>query len=693
MATRYEIHPTVGVARLGDSPDSFFLAPEALGGRPLECDASGNEILVAGAPRPVERFKDQAGRIRRQAARFKLFAFDDADPAAGGREVTLDDAEVAGIEWTVHLANKKAAWYQGAQLDGDPMLGEWAGGTNTNSYQARHVPLRNRRIVDESERQRSLIVDPGPRTVREPDQRVACSRATVPADYPHGSFPDPSLGPYPIDSLGEVLVDAAGRLLVLGGHGDACGRRIIATFTGSDTWFDDVSDGPVTCRLRLRGGEVHQLEAWCLVGPPKYAPELRNIVTLDDVMFDAGVRFLGLLPELYDRERWPETGGWNRDYRASFERDVRPIMERPADYIWVANVPSMVGFAAPRFDPRDASAANRPNRERYLSYWRRPGENELGAEHEVLMSPQGVPLMPLNAGTNPVSNDNIDKMMSLTLTQYVLLEQWARGKFSAGDPADASGALEGVHPLDRASVGNCVGHPMSPGVETSWNTRNPTIYERSYVIKHRYGAAHYRTCGLSPSYDECLPGEDGVFQGCEPGDLTKRMSPPWQSDLYQCSIEYVSFKSPRVNQDDETQIPPPPTYYAYWWPPQAPMYVISGAMTPQEQRAAGVVGGYQVYFTRGANNINLLVSCWKDLGFVVNQNRGPDAREYPYYVEVERNHDRFVVGSVAVSQPIDQLAASGSYFTEDNYFIPVWYLRDEGGQGAARRGAGASSGR
>jgi L-lysine 6-oxidase len=427
---------------------------------------------------------------------------------------------------------------------------------------------------------------------------------------------------------------------------------------------------------------VHELRAWCLVGPPKYAPELRNIATLDDVLFDVGVRYLNLLPELYDRDRWPETEGWNPDYEASFERDVRPLIERPADYLWVATVPSMAAFSAPAFDPRDASEANRARRENYLSYWRRPGANELGAEHEVLMSPHGVPLMPLNAGTNPVSNRNVDKMMSLTLTQYVLLTQWARGRFTAGPPG---GAPPGVHPLDRASVGNCVGHPMSPGVETSWNTRNPTIYERPYVIRHRYDEGHYREHGLSPAYDECLPGEDGAYQGCEPGDLTKRMSPPWQSDLYQCSIEYVSFRSPRVNQDDETQIPPPPTYYAYWWPPQAPMYVISGAATAQEQRAAGVPGGFQVAFARGANNINLLVTAWKYLGFVVNQNTGPDAREYPYYVEVERDHDRFVVGSVAVSQPVDQLAASGSYFTEDNAFSPVWYLRDETGAGAGRR--------
>jgi hypothetical protein len=39
MATRFEIHPTIGVGRLGDSEGSFYLAPDRIGGPPLECDA------------------------------------------------------------------------------------------------------------------------------------------------------------------------------------------------------------------------------------------------------------------------------------------------------------------------------------------------------------------------------------------------------------------------------------------------------------------------------------------------------------------------------------------------------------------------------------------------------------------------------------------------------------------------------
>ena len=157
MPTRYDIHPSIGIARVGNSPDSFYVAPDAIGGLPFECDADGNRILVNGAPQTVRTFKDDRKRVRRQAAVFTIFAYeDDRHPP---RAVSLADADVERIEWTAHLANKKAAWYQNQELDGDLMLG------NANSYAKRHVPFRNAHVTGE-ERRQALIIDPGPRTVR-----------------------------------------------------------------------------------------------------------------------------------------------------------------------------------------------------------------------------------------------------------------------------------------------------------------------------------------------------------------------------------------------------------------------------------------------------------------------------------------------------------------------------------------------
>ena len=81
------IHPAVGVARVGDSPDEYFLGPEQ-----------------PGAEETPASYKDQAGRVKRQAVRFRIFAYDESDTVIG--ELTADDAEIA---WTVHLVTGMGA--------------------------------------------------------------------------------------------------------------------------------------------------------------------------------------------------------------------------------------------------------------------------------------------------------------------------------------------------------------------------------------------------------------------------------------------------------------------------------------------------------------------------------------------------------------------------------------------------------
>jgi hypothetical protein len=91
MIVRAAIHPTIGIARLGNSEHEYLLASEVaepLPGRPGS-------------------YRDQTGALKRQAARFRIYGLN-----AAGRAVEELTARNAEIRWTVHLANKKAAWYQ-----------------------------------------------------------------------------------------------------------------------------------------------------------------------------------------------------------------------------------------------------------------------------------------------------------------------------------------------------------------------------------------------------------------------------------------------------------------------------------------------------------------------------------------------------------------------------------------------------
>src|SRR5215471_8285516 len=349
MAIEYQLHPAVGIARVGNSPTSFYLAPEAIGGLPLECDEYGNLRLSHGRPRPVERFKDETGRIRRQASPFRILLFDDSSSSTPARELSLADPDVASIEWTVHLANKKAVWYPFSVEAGSLMF-------PNNSYADRGISPRNQDVTGRDKRQK-LIIDPGPRTIAGAQRKVSVSRQNIPSDYKFGSFPD-AKRPYAIEQLGDLVTDEKGRLSVLGGFGHCCGSTPMVGFFEGAGWYDDVSDGPVNCNIVLKNGRAITLSAWVIVAPPKFAPELVNVVTLDDIMYDVGVRYLDYRPDLYQR-----THGWNPQFKANYKTDVETIVRRMAGYQWVANVPFMATCAAPRFDLADPSPANRPNRE------------------------------------------------------------------------------------------------------------------------------------------------------------------------------------------------------------------------------------------------------------------------------------------------------------------------------------------
>ncbi len=59
---RYVIHPCLGIARVGNSETEYFTGPEAPG-----------EV-----PRPEGGYKDGDGRVKRQAARFRIYAMNEA---------------------------------------------------------------------------------------------------------------------------------------------------------------------------------------------------------------------------------------------------------------------------------------------------------------------------------------------------------------------------------------------------------------------------------------------------------------------------------------------------------------------------------------------------------------------------------------------------------------------------------------
>ena len=364
MPTTYRIHPGIGIARLGNSPDAFCISPEQPAALPIDCDQRGNPLVTPDGMTElrIKAFKDDEGRMKRQAARFQIYAYDDETPE--GRPLKLGDQIEGGgnsgilidIQWRVYLANKKACWYQFLQLEGE------------HGYDPNH-PLRNAAITDAEARQH-LIIDPGPRTVNRQDTRTAHFNHDGGDSY-STIFPPP-LQPNSIDTLGDLLTDDSGRLLVLGGHGnsgsylsdvDDFGQPRINDYANNDGWFDDTSDGPVMARLAMFSPLVQKVRyidvefpAWVVCAYPAYVPEILDVVTMDDVIEDMAIRKFAERTDVYgtsgtfdDPQRITptDTGAlihwragrlqWNPDYKPWFYRDIWNILYRPDQYSYLCD--------------------------------------------------------------------------------------------------------------------------------------------------------------------------------------------------------------------------------------------------------------------------------------------------------------------------------------------------------------------
>jgi hypothetical protein len=371
MATTYRIHPGIGVARLGNSPYSFYISPEKPAALPTECDAQGNPLVSPDGMTelPVRTFKDDQGRIRRQAARFQVWAYDDDSPE--GRPLELGDPVEGGgnagtlvdIQWRVYLANKKASWYTFEQANGE------------HGYAPDH-PRRNAAVTEPEARQH-LIIDPGPRTIDCTTHRTAHFGRDGGDDYAT-TFPPP-LTPNSIDSLGDILTDDSGRLLVLGGHGNSGSYLVedgsfaqprIETYANNDGWFDDTSDGPVMARLVMYSGLVSgtrfidvESPAWVIAAYPRYVPEIPDIVTMDDVAQNLFITELADRTDIYgaagtfgDPQRVAQSDEkslamwraarlrWNPDYKPWFWRDIWTILYRPDEYSYLNNILGMSNY-------------------------------------------------------------------------------------------------------------------------------------------------------------------------------------------------------------------------------------------------------------------------------------------------------------------------------------------------------------
>lgn len=572
------IYPGIGVARLGNSDNEFFIGPE----------------VPDPAPEEPGFYRDPTGALKRQAARFRIYGLNAEGKAV--RELTAADAK---IEWTVHLANKKSAWYQ-FQLALDI----------PEAPAAPPSLLRNAAVPDRSQ----LVIDPGPRTIEGKNQNGGKKHT-----FDTGKFMGTNV------YLGELRTDEAGRLIVLGGRGKSASfdGTVAITFANNEGWHDDISDGPVTAKVTYQGQKLNVSPAWVVVGPPNYAPMQKSVRTMWDLMRDVAISASML----------------TKPARPSFDQDIRPLFERMSNLQWVnAGFAAAFGWRSPNewTNPEVMARLADPSpnsREMRLTL-----ANHFRDYNRDSWSPTPWPWMYGDAMDIPPA-ETPRQNVALTDTQLGFLRQWAMGDFDADyDPnRQPPRRIEDVPvadqpaTLDKASMEHCLADAFHPGCEMTWPMRDSMMYMAPFRLQH--ADADW----IEPQYGQeliqaTLTLPNGPMAGQVPGGVTRWMAVPWQTDTASCRSGYQKSYDPYV-----------PTF----WPARVPNQVLTKESydvvmdkdRPMGERLAAFAN--RASWLRGlgtksyTDQINNMIRDYGKLG-VVEVLPGPGDPEFPATLEVEQ---------------------------------------------------------
>ncbi len=385
-------------------------------------------------------------------------------------------------------------------------------------------------------------------------------------------------------------------------------------FADNSNWYDDICDGRVTASITYKNGELagttvelndSTSAAWIATAPPDYAPQIQPISTMYDLI--AGAANERYQPELslvfpmfyrFYRMQWVNLG----DFLApSFKETIDKLIEEGKfEYIY----------------KNSSSEEAKKVRDDIFKMFRNPAYPM--SNEPIIPSNQTTHITNLGSGTDDLllpyyPGDGIDypgspaQWFAIPPMLYKQLENWRDGKFYT--PAefdfkdmDEMGAFyqqkfvqaandERKKPLlmTRAVLETLYGGGFHPGVELTWPMRHNIIYSENdlaykwvYEGDYNYGFYGLREVRINAATPEeqaeIFYNDFGLQMTSEdiresmksknkknwlwkitPGDLTKWMGIPWQSDAGSCQAVYV-----------EKQYPIPS-----WWAANFPVHVLS----------------------------------------------------------------------------------------------------------------------
>jgi L-lysine epsilon oxidase C-terminal domain len=468
--------------------------------------------------------------------------------------------------------------------------------------------------------------------------------------------------------------------------------RLNTDFADNSNWYDDICDGRITATVTSRSsGETWELNdatsaAWIATAPPDYAPQIQPIATMYDMITGAAsdsfqLDFSLVFPFMYRlyRMQWVNLG----DFLApSFRETIDKLTsEGKLKYLF-------------QKEPAAEAAAVR---EKIFDLFRDPSYPY--SNEPIIPSNSGTNIVNLGSGTEKLKlpfypGDGINypgspaQWFAIPPILYDQFAQWKKGNFTTIDvpgdticTIDELGAYirqqfmdaakeESKKPLlmTRAVLETLYGGGFHPGVELTWPMRhnlmyaaNDRIFEGVTPGNNLFGLREVRINSATPAEQEAVYFNDFGFQmvsddiresmqpGHEknwlwkitPGDLTKWMGIPWQSDAGSCQEVFV-----------EKQYPIPA-----WWAANLPVTVLpvdnykkllDPEILPDTKKNiyanrlewlhtanTGFVG----YHAEGGylNGLINMVYVWKDVGMVTGRKVEPPVEGVPSTVYVSLN--------------------------------------------------------
>lgn len=677
---KFRIYPSIGVARLGNGPaekDQVIFSPEIPWANLYETD---NHYLT------------EDGKIKKQAQRFYIYECDE-----NGVPVKQIDPAAYDIKWTAEVANKKPFWYDfNNSLD----LSIISENRNVSPEFAKNkiapgigATQRNPNVLNMSKRmdggydyRKELVNHPAPVTVDSemtkteiggqfPFKRHGMSLLAASA---HTDVQEVNLGTIEYDN-GTLIFYAADGVSAALNPSD-----VNTDFADNSNWYDDICDGRITAVITSKAdGATYELNdalsaAWVTTAPPDYAPQIQPIATMYDMITGASNEeftpdFGLVFPMLYRlyRMQWVNVG----DFLApSFRETIdRLTVNGKFRYIY------------------ENSAEGKAVREEIFNLFRNPAypvNNEpiIPSNSTTSISNKGIGTDPILLPYYPGDGINYPgspaQWFAIPPVIYDYFREWKDGNFETIEGnfnnidelgsyyrqqfMDASqDAAKMPFLMTRAVLETLYGGGFHPGVELTWPMRhnllyaeNQEIYESVNGMHGLYGLREIRVNAAAAEEQEKIFFNDFGLQmvtediresmqqdneknwlwKITPGDLTKWMGIPWQSDAGSCQLVFI-----------ENQYPVPA-----WWAANLPVTVLpedsfrklsDPSILPETKKYIYASRlewlhttntGFEGYHAEGGymNGLISMVYQWKEIGLVTGRKMEPEIEGIPGIVYV-----------------------------------------------------------